>query len=228
MSKQIYILGSGEISEQWRSVFITSGAQDFNVNFVNLTTPSNAWLDSTRRYLTTQQSILLYNHSLIWASSKVPFIILDNNAYPSQSSMIVLDLFKQSFESSNPGIILFGRYNENCRRTTEQSYFESLGQKFILTSTYDPTGAFAYYCNVEAANKLLSLLPNKLLPVDEYLGYWIRRGVKAWSLSPNIVDQMGRHVQCSSQNTEPVLILLTAIVAGIICLGIITTLKPKI
>lgn len=219
MSKPIYILGSGEISEQWANVFVMPGAQDFTINFVNMATPSREWLHSTARYLTTQQSIELYNHALIWTDAKSSFIVLNNSAAPSQPGMILLDLFREAFEQGT--IVFFGRYNENKKETTSSVIFESLGQKFTLRSAYEPQGAFAYFSTNQLAKKLLNLIPNKLMPVDIFLGYWVRRGIPAVSVTPNVVNLPGEHVQYLPSQPSPLLIILIAILAAVLVIGFV-------
>lgn len=218
MSKAIYVLGSGELSEHWRNVFVMPGAADFTITHMSTVSPSNDWLDSTKDYLTTNQSIALYNHLLIWSNARESFIVLQNSAVPTQPGMIILDLFRDAFTKTTElgsEIMLFGKYNDVCSKYKKQGTLESLSQNFNVYTPYSPEGAFAYFLTMTGAKNLLELIPRKLISIDLFFAYWIQRGLKALVVHPNVVDLNGEHVQCVPRNINPTMWVIFAILLAL-------------
>lgn len=183
----VFILGSGELSKQWQEVFISSKANLFNVNFIKYETPNRDWFKKTS-ILNKSQSIELYNHLLVWNQMTEPAIILNNNSFPVQEPMIILDLFEDSF-TKDRDIIMYGRYNENCKHQKDFGIFRSFGQELNLVEPYYPMGGFAYYASLRGANKLINTLSLNVKPINEIIGYYTYNKVlNTLAVSPNAIE----------------------------------------
>lgn len=195
------------------NVLIDSGEENsdylriFKPNFLVLQSPDKDWLEHFTFYISKAESLELFNHYLIWLKALQelrPQVILYNSTLPNLPDSLFLELIKSPSQLlDQPDLLLYGKYSDLCCQYKEITQIRVPGRsfQFSIYETKSPYGGYAYYVTPEGAQKLMRMILEKPVPIDQIIHRLAKIG-NVLTFHPSLVVQKKVSYECRSSEIQ--------------------------